>query len=213
MTSVEPRPTANVRIFSYRAQEWVKAEIVADLSAADLAAIEEAWRPLREAARSRRAAGQTGLPESIDWDWKRKPEWEAPDAVITFGLRVGEEYQGLLMLQTRPGRSRQVGAADKACLYIEWIETAPWNVKAYAEDDLRYGLVGKQLLRCAVAGSLERGCAGRLALHSLPSAVGFYLRNGFSVIGFDEDAGYDYLELPEGNAARMFEGTYAATES
>jgi hypothetical protein len=54
--------------------------------------------------------------------------------------------------------------------------------------------VGSAFLAAAVALSVDAGCAGRLALHSLEGATGFYRKAGFESLGLDAEENLEYFE-------------------
>ena len=56
----------------------------------------------------------------------------------------------------------------------------------------RFFGVGAVLVAEAIYLSREEGCDGRVGLHSLPQAEGFYARCGMTRVGFDPD----YYDLP-----------------
>jgi hypothetical protein len=80
---------------------------------------------------------------------------------------------------------------DGQVVYIDYVESAPWNLKASAISPRFIG-VGTVLIAEAVRLSLEMKLEGRIGLHSLPQAVGFYTRCGMSRVGPDPD----YYDLP-----------------
>ena len=89
-------------------------------------------------------------------------------------------------------------------MYVEFVENAPWN-RAELFDPPRYRGVGSILIRAAVALSEELEFHGRIGLHSLPQANGFYANTcGMTDLGADpEHDGLRYFEItPE--QARAF---------
>lgn len=74
--------------------------------------------------------------------------------------------------------SRLPEQKGKPIVYVDYVETAPWNVKFLMKalgKKPRFGAVGTRLIEAAVQKSLEEGFKGRVALHSLPGAERFYL--------------------------------------
>jgi len=110
-----------------------------------------------------------------------------------------------MMLNMKPAPSRRKDCLDHPVLYIEFIETAPWNQATYAGKSTRFGGVGTQLIRVAIQGSLDAGYAGRIALHSLPQSEGFY-RPHFRDLGIDPAEGLRYFEMDEKQARKLQEG-------
>ena len=81
-----------------------------------------------------------------------------------------------LDVATRSGRLS--GQKGKPIVYVDYVETAPWNVKFLMKalgKKPQFGAVGTRLIEAAVRKSLEEGFKGRVGLHSLPGAERFYL--------------------------------------
>jgi hypothetical protein len=129
-----------------------------------------------------------------------------PEPVKVFGIFFAEEMQGLMMIGTLPVPSRLSHEAAKCALYIEYLESAPWNLAEYVGSKVRYGNIGTTLLRCAIQASVDAGCGGSIALHALPNAETFYEKRRFENLGFDADEGYIYFELSEASAKRLLTG-------
>lgn len=66
--------------------------------------------------------------------------------------------------------------AGKSLVYVDYVEVAPWNLKALmlalGEKPL-YNAIGSRLIEAAVLKSKE-DCKGRIGLHSLPITESFY---------------------------------------
>ena len=75
------------------------------------------------------------------------------------------------------------GAIGKPIVYVEYLESAPWNQPWHAER--RLGGVGTSLLHQAVALSDEEEFSGRVGLHALPNSESFYLSHRMSDFGPD----------------------------
>jgi hypothetical protein len=110
------------------------------------------------------------------------------------GIRYEGEMQRLVMLNTEPVPSRRPGCSGEQAIYVEYIETAPWNQAAYAGGVGQYQAVGLALLSIAVEASISSGCDGRLALHALPQSEGFY-RRIFEDLGMDREENLRYFEM------------------
>ena len=81
--------------------------------------------------------------------------------------------QGMMIVDTVKHRGRLDGQRGQHLVYVEFVENAPWN-RAELFDPPRYRGVGSILIRAAVALSEELEFHGRIGLHSLPQANGFY---------------------------------------
>jgi hypothetical protein len=136
------------------------------------------------------------FPQHWDWDWK----WKVPKLSLQTNRSIGVyavgEVQGLMLLTTADHAARLPDDQNKPLVYIEYVESAPWNVEPLAEKP-RYVGVGKQLIRAAVEMSHEIGFQGRIGLHSLPQSENFYEQKcGMIRMGPDIDyQGLEYLEM------------------
>jgi hypothetical protein len=155
-------------------------------------------------------------PQSLHWDWANKAVFlkaYAPGALSPFrlvGLRADGEWQGIL-LGSSYGHQTRLGAPGRDLVYVEFVETAPWNWDLAAINQRkRFGGVGLQLMELAVRWSDDLGYKGRVGLHSLPQANGFY--SGpckMTDLGPDPKSPHQlrYFELDETGARRFLEET------
>ncbi len=112
-------------------------------------------------------------------------------------VEAEEDVQGLIALDrsSRPA----VLTPGEAVVYVDYIEAAPWNLRAAAHPPHFLG-AGTALIIEAVRLSKEWGLNGRVGLHSLPQAEPFYQhRCGMRRVGSDPNY-YDlaYFEYPDG---------------
>ena len=66
----------------------------------------------------------------------------------------------------------------KPIVYVDYLETAPWNIKPLMqalEKSPQFAAVGSRLIEAAVRKSLDEGFKGRVALHSLTTSERFYI--------------------------------------
>lgn len=75
------------------------------------------------------------------------------------GITLGMEVQGLMA--TARALTPSELSPGKQALYVEFLESAPWNLKEHP-DGVRYGRVGRSLLAAAVQMSLDAGLDGRV---------------------------------------------------
>ena len=156
---------------------FLAATVVRDFPAGSLDAVEAVWAGLRDRAAA--AAGPDGL-EHGHWDWRNKVQAARAGVYHLVAVETGGEVQGLMAVNRRPRPARRA-AAD--LLYVDYLETAPWNLKAVAAP--RFVGVGTALLVDAVRLSLEVGLGGRVGLHSLSRAEPFYSRCRMTAVGPD----------------------------
>ena len=103
--------------------------------------------------------------------------------------------------------SRMDGQRGKPLVYIDFIETAPWNVKDFMPEPPRYQVVGTRLIEAAVRFSMDEGFGGRIGLHALPQAEYFYEKI-CKMTRVEIDQQYENLcwfELTATNAKKLLE--------
>ncbi|MBX9624619.1 MAG: hypothetical protein K2X82_12495 [Gemmataceae bacterium] len=172
---------------------YLAAALVRDFPAGSLAAVEAAWAAAR--ARADAAAGPSGL-EHGHWDWRNKVRAAQSGAYHLVAVEAEAEVQGLMAVDRRPRPARRK-AAD--LLYVDYLETAPWNLKVFGAP--WFVGVGTALLIDAVRLSLDGGLGGRVGLHSLGQAEPFYARCRMAAVGPDPGYhGLTYFEYTDGEA-------------
>jgi len=89
----------------------------------------------------------------------------------------------------------------KDLAYIEYVSTAPWNRPEISGIQQFHG-VGLNMVRAAVELSRNESFHGRIGLHSLPQAAGFYGGTcGMSELGTDRDYyNLTYFEMTSAQA-------------
>jgi GNAT superfamily N-acetyltransferase len=186
--------------------EFVEAFLIEEVSKEQVLAAHGAWQPYREKALRRLRQQKTLWPEHWHWNWAQKAGKLDFLAYRCIGIEQGDEMQGLMMLSTvhRPSRLRE--QEGKPTLYIEYIESAPWNLAVLAESP-KFSGIGTRLVEAAVEFSVQEGCAGRLALHSLPQSETFY-RRYMTEVAVDPVAGASltYFEMTADQAAEFLGG-------
>ena len=190
--------------------EITKVELDDDLSVGTLFDVEDQWSADRAALRD--ALAKAGVPKdkwpgSLHWDWGEK-SWRLSLSARradyrVFGLRLKGVWQGTMLTVKDTHVASLPPDAGKPLVYLNFIETAPWNWDVEEVNRRRkYGLVGAALFAAAVGQSYAVGCDGRLGLHSLWQAESFYRgRHMVEVRGREKD-GMNYFELTAAAAAK-----------
>ena len=144
---------------------------------------ETIWKPILEA---------TGQPDaSWMWDYKFRQSRQE-DRYEAYALLVENFPQGLMFIETQWHRS--CWPQRWPIVYVEAVSTAPWN-RIEIERPPWFKQVGRVLLLYARQRSMELGYSGRVGLHSLPGAEGFYRRLRMTDHGPDaEKEGLVYFE-------------------
>lgn len=185
-------------------KELVDAEIVDELSKDELLATHLDWAPERLEALKKLRDAKKPWPEHWHWDWSKKAGLLDFMAYRCMGIECEGRMQGLMMASTIAGASR-VGPTGKAVLYIEYIESAPWNVKDLVGDP-KFSGVGIALLEAAIELSEDEGFGGRIGLHSLPQSEPFY-RKYMTDLGPDSShQGLHYFEMSVEQIRLFLEG-------
>ncbi len=168
-----------------------EAELIWEVSREDFVEMQTAWAQYKAQHRPNSDS------ENDNWDWLAKSSRRYRTVNSFIGIAIGGAMQGMLMLSQMLRSCRKPGFESKHLYYVEYLESAPWNVPRYAGADALYKGVGVNLISAAVQVSLQGGCEGRLGLHSLEDVdtKRSYLNLGFENLGFDPAEGYDYFEF------------------
>lgn len=179
-----------------------------DLTAEQILAVEAVWGPWRTAAVERLVASNfpaEQMPEHWHWDWHVKVAKLRKPGYRGVGVECAGQMQGMILLTTTLYNAQLPPDGGATLVYVDYLESAPWNVKPLAEGPL-YGAVGARLLAAAMQVSHASGCQGRLGLHSLPQAEAFYQACGMTRIGVDPQ--YEslvYFEFTSEQAQRFLD--------
>ncbi|RUT03961.1 hypothetical protein DSM106972_048750 [Dulcicalothrix desertica PCC 7102] len=119
------------------------------------------------------------------WDWKFKLRYAANNSNIeAYAIECENETQGLMQIETQLHGS-QIERGQRL-VYIDGLFSAPLN-RIEIQNPPRFRNVGTILLEFARIRSVYFGYKGRVGLHSLPEAVGFYNKQNMYNLGEDED--------------------------
>lgn len=187
--------------------DLVDSELHTSLVFTDIIDAEQAWATARlEMLRQCYLRGEQP-PQHLHWNWATKLLKKGRDiggALSPYrlmGINGPETWQGLV-LATCVGRTTKTNEGGKDLVYIDYLEAAPWNLAVpEANQEPRFRGVGRQLMELCVRVSLELELKGRIGLHALPQADGFYQRCGMTDLGPDGDY-HDlrYFEMTEEQA-------------
>ncbi len=199
--------TIPIKIYQRLDKSVIDAVLHTELAPSVLIDVEREWRPIRLAtARELYSQGRSGeIPQHFQWDWGAKSGKLQLLAYRCLGIECAKKWQGLLMVKLTGGMARLDPDKGKDLVYIEYLESAPWNLAVMVETPL-YGGIGSVLMRAAVQLSYDEGFHGRLGLHALPQAEEFY-RNDCEMHSCGPDLSYEnlpYYEMTRNDAARFF---------
>jgi hypothetical protein len=197
VADMQSRPT---RLADNRASPpvFIPATIIRQFPTDRLTEIEAIWSPARVEVAT--LLQSTGFDlESSHWDWTGKAERVATGELSLIAVECEGQVQGLMAI---PHQSRlSVFSPGKRLVYVDYLEAAPWNQRVPGQSPSFLG-VGKSLIAQAIHISRELGMGGRVGLHSLPQAEGFYAKT-CQMMRIGPDPGYYnlvYFEYTE-NAA------------
>jgi hypothetical protein len=181
-----------------RVDRRVAASLVDGVTEAHLEDVVRLWQPARDRgleSLKRRGESRQSVAQSSHWDWRQKlARISGLLAYRSFAVECEGVTQGL-MIATTAEVCRHPEQSLRPLVYVDYLETAPWNQGALS-DAPRFTGVGSVLLAAAVQLSVWEGFQGRLGLHSLPQSESFYQRLGMFDMGFDNDKeGLRYFEF------------------
>jgi hypothetical protein len=181
-----------IQIIDNQSGQLVDAEIFDEITLAHFIETQAAWRPVvLEAARalSQNPTQATLIPRHFHWDWTRKEAELKMLALKFYGISCRGHLQGIMKVETVAHSCRLPEQRGKPLVYVDYIEAAPWNIKQLMTPlgkPQQYRAVGSRLFEAAVLQSDEEGFKGRIGLHSLPGAEGFYVKEcGMTPVGRD----------------------------
>lgn len=198
--------TIPIQIVRRQDKVLVDAVLHTELQPKVLIDVEKEWGPIRlEAARKLYRAGRIKeVPQHFLWDWGTKGTKLQFLAYRCLGIECAGKWQGLLMVKL----TGQIAWLDpdkgKDIVYIEYLESAPWNLAMMVDTPL-YGGIGPTLMRTAVQLSYDEGFHGRMGLHALEQSEEFY-RDDCEMHCCGPDASYEnlpYFEMTREIAARF----------
>jgi len=181
-----------IQIVDWATREPVEAELFDEVTVEHFLETQREWRPVVVDAAKRMV--QSGspretVPRHFHWDWTSKEADLRMLAYSFFGISARGKLQGLMKLESAGRSSRVLSQKGKPLIYVDYLETAPWNIRNLMQALGRspeFGAVGTRLIEGAVRKSLDEGFKGRLALHSLSTSERFYLDVcGMTAVGRD----------------------------
>lgn len=180
-----------IALYNVHTGQLDEAELWDGITERQLVDWEGEWVPeLYKAIQQLHRAGveRASWPQSRRWDWRRKTEaLQGMLAYPGFSVVCNGMTQGMMLIDITTKRSRLEDSRGKGLAYIEFVENAPWNRPELAKPPLYRG-IGSVLVRAAIELSKQEEFKGRIGLHSLPQANGFYANTcGMTDLGTDVD--------------------------
>lgn len=196
---------SKVWLMDKKTGEAVEAFLHDGITEAHLEDVEQSWIPELQAGLRRLRASGRSRPESSHWRWRDKVEhMRGLLAYRGFAIEHEGHTQGLMLVKTTEA-CRLPSQRGKPLVYVDYLETAPWNQRELVEQP-RFGSIGSVMLAAAISLSREEGFSGRTGLHSLPQAVKFYEGCNMTNLGPDQaKQGLPYFEMTPDQAAAFLE--------
>lgn len=129
--------------------------------------------------------------ESSHWNWPDK--LDRSDGVVgrqAYVIECGSMTQAVMLVDLNK-ISRFPATRGECIVYVDYLQTAPWNWKRDWQPNPQFRGLGTMMLQVAIQLSLELDFDGRVGLHSLRDSEDFYRRRGMTEFWRDPD--YDYL--------------------
>ena len=158
---------SHVYLFNVERGESELAELCDAITEQHLTDWECEWAPelLKALLRLRRTAARSHWPQNLHWDWHRKATTlQGMLARTGFSIVCDGLTQGMMIVDTVRKRCRIDGQRGMHLVYVEFLESAPWN-RGKLFDPPRYRGVGSILIRAAVELSQSLEFHGRIGLH------------------------------------------------
>ncbi|NEQ64383.1 MAG: hypothetical protein F6K21_02575 [Symploca sp. SIO2D2] len=176
--AVLPQLNRSIELLRVRDQQIVDA-ILTEVTEKHLQDTKTIWEPLLLGSRQ----------EDEYWDWvgkSRRAKLLPGDEL--YAIECEGLTQGLVMLDVLKKRCQIESQLRRRLVYIRALATAPWNRPAITNPPTYKG-IGGTMIDFAIARSYELGYQGRIGLHALPGALGFYrkLRVGLLNCGPDPE--------------------------
>lgn len=175
--------TFNVNLFQVSAQQFVEATLM-EIAQHHVDDFETYWKAaLIELSQE---------DKFLDWAFKKRAAASYANYEC-YAVEAEERTQGLMMIETQWHYS--VLAEGQPLVYIEALSVAPWN-RARQQGLRRFNRVGTELLNFSRMRSEALGYGGRVGLHSLPEAEGFYEKRNMTRCDPEPDPFMDEDESP-----------------
>jgi len=180
----------NIELLRINDNTVVSAEIYLGLDERHLRDHELSWRPpMLQAARDARAyctdaSGNVDVGkfatelarlrlQDFHWDWRKVNATSAAlSGCSAIAIECDGHAQGLMIIDTENHASR-LKPKGQTIAYVELLTSAPWNRGTFIPT-AQFGLAGYALVATAISVSRRNSLNGRVGLHSVSGAVGFY---------------------------------------
>jgi hypothetical protein len=124
-----PSSRREVKLIDGRAarRPLVTAEVYRDYPLAELEVIEGRWAEAREQAAAEGSVAGLAPLEHTHWDWRNKADSVEAGYHMLVAAECRGEAQGIMAVLRNPRPAR---LGDGHVIYVDYLESAPWNLKA-----------------------------------------------------------------------------------
>lgn len=201
--------STSIELLNTESGNPVRAWLHDEISPGHLSAQQLQWKQAFDGFKQMHLAGHLSsgeLPEDAHWKWERKmAQRRGKLGFESYCIERDGQIEGLLILNFL-ATCRLPVQMGKDLVYLEYLATAPWN-RRIGDQLPQFQRVGSFLFRAALQVSLANDLKGRIGLHSLPKAEGFYRdKIGMTDLGPDHSPshqGLHYFELSEERARKL----------
>ena len=152
-----------IQIVEWGTRELVDAELFDEVTVEHFLETQTAWRPVVVEAAKRMVESGSPLetvPRHFHWDWTSKEPDLRMLAFSFFAISARGKLQGLMKLESVGRSGRVASQKGKPLIYVDYLETAPWNIKKVMQalgKNAEFATVGTRLIEAAVRKSLDEG--------------------------------------------------------
>ena len=164
-----------VRLYDVSNQKYVDAELRNFISEDSVEDWRSKWVPemFRLVGRIFDRGGE--IREHIDspkWNWSAKvSDMRLTDSQMGCSLVSQGETQAMMIVDINK-KCKLPQQQNGDLVYIEYIQTAPWNNRRLNDNFVRFAGCGSILFHKAIRLSRAMSMGGRIGLHSLQSSIG-----------------------------------------
>ena len=183
-----------------------KAALFTRISEKNLRDYYDHWKPYKQ-NRLKKIPFEN-YPDHWHWDWNAKhSNFTGQQSTQGFAITCRNMTQGMMFVKA-PYFSKLPGAENHPLVYIEYLESAPWNIKEFTDSGIeRYRDIGTYFLCAAIWLSKRKGYGGCIGLHSLIQTESFYNKFKFVDLGNDENySNLRYYEMTAEQASNLLNG-------
>jgi len=188
MSRDEGMEVSSVFLLDNQSGSMVDAELWDAITEKNLADWEADWIP--QVFDMMKALKQKGVERSL---WPQSRHWHWSDKVRAVEERLSNQCFSIvcddvtqaMMITDLTRRAQLEGQKNNHLVYIDFLETAPWNRAGLIGQPSKYSGAGSILIRAAIELSKLEGFCGRIGLHSLPQSNDFYAKAGMIDLGVD----------------------------